>query len=139
RRAGRGGDRREAARAESAQRPAAAALGAAVAPRAARRPHRLALAPLQGDRVTYRSDEEAARARLAALQDEIARLEADEPSIDARALANRLDRLTARIAEAKAQLPEKDEDPKKVWTRIVIAIWTAFIGFGTIIFALTRC
>jgi len=88
---------------------------------------------------TYRSDEEAARVRLAALQDEIARLEADEPSIEARALASRLDRLTARIAEAKAQLPDKDEDPKKVWRRIVIAIWTAFIGFGTIIFALTRC
>jgi hypothetical protein len=88
---------------------------------------------------TYRSDEDAARARLKALEEEIARLGADEPSIEARALANRLDRLTARIAEARAQLPEKDEDPKKVWTKIVIAIWTAFIGFGTIIFALTRC
>ena len=87
----------------------------------------------------YRSDDEAARARLAALEEELGRLSADEPSIEVRALANRLDRLTARIAEAKAQLPDKDEDPKKVWTRIVIAIWTAFIGFGTIIFALTRC
>jgi hypothetical protein len=89
--------------------------------------------------VTYRDDEQAARQRLAALEDELARLSAEEPTVEVRALANRLDRLTARIAEARAQLPDKDEDPKKVWTRIVLAIWVAFLGFGTIIFALTRC
>jgi hypothetical protein len=83
--------------------------------------------------------DEPARKRLATLEAELARLDADEPSIEVRALANRLDRLNARITEARSRLPDKDEDPKKVWTRIVVVLWIAFLGFGTLIFALTRC
>jgi hypothetical protein len=86
----------------------------------------------------YNDDEEAARERLAVLEEELARVEAEEPPDAVRALEQRLGALEERVVQACAHLPDAAAENARVWRQMVVAVWLFVLGLATLMVLAVR-